>query len=1055
MGLQALQDFVESHCSKAIEQVEIKEFMKARQGAGSKAVLVIDAMSCVRYLYGYNSDWVCGGQWNEMLRNIENFVRAFRQQSTEIVVFLAGEGDSLKLHEWMKTQEKHRQTVHKVLSHVARQANFPPKRLFFLPPAAQFCLRLAFRSCGVSVCTSIVDLHKELVLYSKTRRYGAIIGHHGDYLMLDPPAYLSADKLTFNKKVVSSCKFNIDAVFDELGLKQSHRGLFASLLGNSFIPEEHLAHFHWALLGTDHPLAKNQANGQSVLPPCNVVIRALVQYVNNVADVSNYSWIASQVFTGDSVNLEEMTDRLRESIEYYSGLQSKAPQDNGIDAKSKKGRGQNEYEYQKLWQHWQQRQQIVPPPPVSSKTMEEAATDVQKLEEDLSKLAVSNGESTNMEPDVVPKSPIAAPNAPGEAIAPSTPSFQSEPLTPPASFPTPPPSEEATPPAKSAAVSNGQQADNKLDGIQIRGVITSLTPQVLNTVLQRHQAGQMSEIIYQILTKAEVTVSAALEDENNTDILPTPLLYRPIRQKVYGLLFDKKAYDKKQGTMPHDAPPIVKEWCVYAGKKLNKPDLVEGTIMQWDVPELHPLWFGKEPSDDQNRMKAFLTCMQSDTPNMTKTTMVPQRLVIMCCVLRYLLMQGKGRPIILPHELDAFLAAALSPHISTECNPSNLMGLKLPRVDMRGVQLASIFMRGVEAAALANDACGCPVPWELVCPWNYFDGKLFMSKYIMASNDVGQLELCDGKNARLEKLQRMRWCIVEKIPQEFLGMRLPPMGGRFPGAGLLPTPPPFFPFHGMPMPMPNFIPAGANIPSPPSLLSERPRTRGASSKRPVSGLGGTLEVAGVPVAKWGGNKAGRGYDERNRIIAGGPMSVEMSFRGRRGRRGGNRGRGGGANWAGTRNVTWAVEPDADYDRRIGYKEPVPRMDPSNDQVRKGGDGGNDTVAFRGLADGGSDIDIASGEQLNASTSFPVPGIPLMGIPAPLMQPPHSLIGDKEPENPATPPLHILAKPADKLSTQGRGRGLPVGASNGPATDTEAAIGRGRAWWLEQSQQPAT
>jgi hypothetical protein len=142
----------------------------------------------------------------------------------------------------------------------------------------------------------------------------------------------------------------------------------------------------------------------------------------------------------------------------------------------------------------------------------------------------------------------------------------------------------------------------------------------------------MNECIYQILTRAEITISAALEDEHNTDNQPTPLLYRPIRQYVYGILFDKQAYDMKQRTQ--DPPPAVKEWCVYRGQILEEPDLVEAASMKWNIPELHNLWFGKESTDNLNRMKAFLTCLMSDTPNMTKTTMVPQRLVIMCCVLR-------------------------------------------------------------------------------------------------------------------------------------------------------------------------------------------------------------------------------------------------------------------------------------------------------------------------------------------------------------------------------------------------------------------------------------
>ena len=91
----------------------------------------------------------------------------------------------------------------------------------------------------------------------------------------------------------------------------------------------------------------------------------------------------------------------------------------------------------------------------------------------------------------------------------------------------------------------------------------------------------------------------------------------------------------------------------------------------------------------------------------------------------------------------------MSPQLTTECNASNLGQIKLTRVELRAVQLAATFMRGVEAAEFANDACGSPVPWELVCPWNFFDGKLFHSKLLLAISDASLIELCDRK-VRLE-----------------------------------------------------------------------------------------------------------------------------------------------------------------------------------------------------------------------------------------------------------------------------------------------------------------
>lgn len=81
----------------------------------------------------------------------------------------------------------------------------------------------------------------------------------------------------------------------------------------------------------------------------------------------------------------------------------------------------------------------------------------------------------------------------------------------------------------------------------LKGITNTITSQVLEVVKQRHQSGQMSEHVYQVLTRAEITLGASLEDEHTVEYLPSPLLYRPIRQHVYGIMFDKKAYEKKPG----------------------------------------------------------------------------------------------------------------------------------------------------------------------------------------------------------------------------------------------------------------------------------------------------------------------------------------------------------------------------------------------------------------------------------------------------------------------------------------------------------------------------
>ncbi len=79
---------------------------------------------------------------------------------------------------------------------------------------------------------------------------------------------------------------------------------------------------------------------------------------------------------------------------------------------------------------------------------------------------------------------------------------------------------------------------------------------------------------------------------------------------------------------------FVKEYCVYKGNKLDTPDIVEVKSLPWDIPPVKTLWLGRQPEDNTTRMKAFLTCMKSDTSNIPNTIMVPQHLLLLCCVLR-------------------------------------------------------------------------------------------------------------------------------------------------------------------------------------------------------------------------------------------------------------------------------------------------------------------------------------------------------------------------------------------------------------------------------------
>lgn len=123
---------------------------------------------------------------------------------------------------------------------------------------------------------------------------------------------------------------------------------------------------------------------------------------------------------------------------------------------------------------------------------------------------------------------------------------------------------------------------------------------------------------------------------------------------------DKSSSSKATSLVPD---VLVSEWVWSPQNEYKKPDLVAAVQLPWAVPTIQRLWFGMAFEDKQRRMKAFLSVMRSDTPLMLNRTYVPQHMLVLACVLRYIITSPE-RKILSRLELDAFLATAFSPDIN-------------------------------------------------------------------------------------------------------------------------------------------------------------------------------------------------------------------------------------------------------------------------------------------------------------------------------------------------------------------------------------------------------
>ncbi|XP_053724961.1 constitutive coactivator of PPAR-gamma-like protein 1 homolog [Synchiropus splendidus] len=887
MGVQGFQEYLEKHFPSAVVPVELHKLAQGSMVGGGRhrppqgpLRLLLDAESCLHRLYGgFYSDWVSGGQWNNMFVYLSALSRACFNNNIELMVCFNGALEKGRLHDWVKRQVNDRQTSQQLMSHVQNKGTPPPK-VWFLPPVCLVhFIRLALLKFRVRVVQSLEDHHLEVMTLYRENGFHGLLAYDSDYALCNVPNYFSSYilKLSRNGKSLTTSQFLMEEVAQHLQLDPSRFVIFACLLGNHILPDEDLATFHWRLLGPKHPLVSLKVRAhQLVLPPCDVVIEAVADFVRNIQDTTDLDAIAKDIFQPLQSCTEEKVMRFKKAMEYYSSASKRLPSDS-------------------MTQKHQQRSPVVsqqesgeslniPQVPSSEQSCSLPLAGLSPVIDSTKQCPLLESKSGDTPHDGKHK-PLyerSLPINPDQAS--SSDDTQATLLTnSPKPLSEPEKNDDTTKNDRNDLQggcekkenSQGDQAKTDVphsgDTFNLNAQIPSLlsmptrshmdlttpplptvAPEVLRVAEHRHRKGLMHPNIYHILTKGEVKLLVTIEDEATIELPSSNQLFRPVRQYVYGVLFSlaedwKKAerLATRKCCLPEYTCVMVKEWSAYKGKSPDTPELVEAlTFREWTCPNLKKLWLGRAVEDKNRRMRAFLACMRSDTPAMLNPTNVPASFLVLCCVLRFML-QWPGVRVLRRNELDAFLAQAVSAKLF---EPDQLQELKIDVLDSRGVQLAALFMSGVDMALLANDSCGQPVPWEHCCPWMFFDGKLFQSTLIKANRERAQLiDLCDGQTELVAKVEKMRQSILE-------GLNFTRPAPLF----LAPPPPPcVIPFYSSPAP---FYPSPFHAPG---------RGRGLSEPPGKPSHGGKLEIAGTVVGQWAGSRRRGGFPVQV-VSVGGP-----------------------------------------------------------------------------------------------------------------------------------------------------------------------------------------
>ncbi|XP_016404759.1 constitutive coactivator of PPAR-gamma-like protein 2 [Sinocyclocheilus rhinocerous] len=810
MGVQGFQEYLEKRCPGAAVPVDLLKFART---AGRQpphhhhhyhhphhpsslppppppARILVDADSGLQRLYGgYQTDWVCGGEWNAMLGYLAALSQAcLYQGGLELVVVFNGTLGKDRWPEWARRAQGQRQTAQLIVNHVGSKAT-PPPRAWFLPPAClSHCVRLAMFRFRVRVVQTLEDHHQEVLSLYRDYGFQGLIAQDSEFALCNVPAYFSSHalKLSWNGKNLTTHQYLLSEAARQLGLKTQHLPIFAALLGNHILPDEDLAAFHWSLLGPEHPLASLKVRAhQLVLPPCEVVIKAVSEYVASIKDLGNLDSVAKDVFKQSQSQTEDKIERFKKAVEYFSAASKPRPLSMGPSPYLFPGFGPS---------------QFSGPP----------------------------GHMGAMQPV---KAQFGPPQVSGVKVPYPGGLYGPGPATGPALL-----CQNPTQPL--------QDCNDSLVGKM--GFADWSAPydssQGGNRQPNHHTAAP---------TGPSPSSSSSSDGEEQNDTSTNHLADKSTRWEDPSGQGGSGSGDGHHGNGSGPSIPSLLSMPTRSHMDITTPPLPQVSAEVLRVAE--------------HRHRRGL--------------MYPQIYHILTKVQQshsMYMMQWPGGRILQRHELDAFLAQAVSNQLY---EPDQLQELKVEKVDNRGVQLASLFMGGVDTALFVNDVCGQPLPWDHCCPWGFFDGKLFQSKLAKATRDrASLLDMCEGQEELVSRVEKMRQAILDGINLS----RPPPPPPPLPPPAFLPPAmvPPFYPMH--PLYPPRHL--GSMPPLPPHHHHQH-RHRAFPGIQSIPPQGGKLEIAGMVVGQWAGNKPVRGRVNMQVVSVGGKgRGKELTVKGRGGKK---------------------------------------------------------------------------------------------------------------------------------------------------------------------------
>ncbi|XP_066535760.1 constitutive coactivator of peroxisome proliferator-activated receptor gamma [Hoplias malabaricus] len=239
MGVKGLQYFMETCYPDTCLPVDLRKMAAAhvRAHPDSSATVVVDGLACLRYWYQCHA-WVHGGQWQQYMYFLEEFVSAFTAAGLKLVFFFDGTVEEQKRAEWVKRRLSVNQDVARLFHYIKNHHQQPGRDMFCLPSGLATFSRFALKSLGQETWCSVREGDYEIAQYALSNNCMAILGQDTDFVIYDTVPYLSVTKLRLEN--MTTVHFSREKLCQILKLQKSDLPLLACILGNDIVPEQRL-----------------------------------------------------------------------------------------------------------------------------------------------------------------------------------------------------------------------------------------------------------------------------------------------------------------------------------------------------------------------------------------------------------------------------------------------------------------------------------------------------------------------------------------------------------------------------------------------------------------------------------------------------------------------------------------------------------------------------------------------------------------------------------------------------------------------------------------------